>query len=247
MSKIKTEIKTRKIKKGEYTEWVRGENRHDFLVCENPKYAKVVAIMISKLKKFHDEIMFVEQSQNVIVVPVLNSKEIYLHEEYRPKVMKANKKTIDPYKFDESEIRSLGRWSFEVPRGSFDSEKDKDSKDAAKREVEEETDMKLKRKNLKEIGRLNFNTAYATSTMPVYMAICNKKDLKKEEEIKPEEKEKIGSRDWYSIKDVKEKIGNGEIFCGVTLAALNLALQKLDKRPDRDGSVRYPKKPRITL
>jgi hypothetical protein len=44
-------LKIRKIKCSDKTEWRRGHCEKDFLVCENSKFAKVAAIMISRLKK----------------------------------------------------------------------------------------------------------------------------------------------------------------------------------------------------
>lgn len=217
-------VKIRKIRCSDKTEWKRGKDKKDFLVCENPKFAKVAAIMVSKLKTWHDEIMFIEPSLNVIVVPVYQSKEIYLHKEYRPKVMKPGTE-IKPYDFDSLKLKSLGMWSFEVPRGGFDL-KDKDPKNAAIREVEEETTIKLKSEDLLEIGKINPNTAYVVSNIPVYIAQC--KDNQVTKRLSKEEKEKIKTGYWYTIGKIKNMIKDKKIFCAVTLAALNLVLQELE-------------------
>lgn len=222
-----SKIKIRKIKKGEYTEWVRGENRHDFLVCENSKFARVAALMVSesKPKMWHDEIMFIEPSVNAIVVPVFQSKEIYLHKEYRPKVMKPGIK-IKPRQLDKLKLSLLGDSSFEVPRGVSEIT-DKSSWKTAKRELEEETGLESI-KSFKPIGKINTNTAYVVARTPVFIAICNNKKIN-EKKIKKEEKNKINNRNFYTIETIKKMIGDEKIFCGVTLAALNLALQKLKK------------------
>jgi ADP-ribose pyrophosphatase YjhB (NUDIX family) len=170
--------------------------------------------------------MFIEPSLNVIVVPVYESKEIYLHEEYRPKVMKPDT-SIRPYDFDSLKLKSLGMWSLEVPRGAFNL-KDEDSKNAAIREVKEETTIKdLKRKDFLLVGNINPNTAYVVSNIPVYIAKCKSKKINPR--LEPEEKEKIKAGKWYCIKEVKTMIREKKIFCAVTLAALNLILQKLKK------------------
>ena len=75
--------------------------------------------------------------------------------------------------------------------------------------------------------------------MPVYMAECkNKKPLR---ELEPKEKEKLRNRGWRKIATIKEMIRRTRvgkrrkrIFCGVTLASLNLVFLKLEK-DDRDG------------
>ena len=224
-------IKIRKIedsdKGSDKLQWKRGSSEADFLVCENPKISRVVAIMVSELgEEHHDEIMFIEPSLNAIVVPVYKRKQIYLHEEYRYKVMREGV-VIKQHEFDHVEIESLGRWSLEIPRGGFDSEQDRDPIDAAIREVEEESGLELKRKDIEEVGAINPNTAYTVSTIPVFMAKCGSQDISKE--LSPKEKEKIRNRKWYTIDEVKNMINENEIFCAVTLAALNLVLMKLEK------------------
>jgi len=232
-----SKIKIRKIKKGEYTEWVRGKSRHDSLVCENPKFARVEALMVSELKVWHDEIMFIESPVNVIVVPVYKSKEIYLHEEYRPKVMKPRIE-IKPRQLDKLKLSSLGDWSLEVPRGVSEI-KDKSSWETAKRELKEETGLESI-KEFKPIGKIDTNTAYVVARTPVFIAVCDDKKIN-EKVIKKEEKEKIKDGNFYTIGGIKNMIKNKRIFCGVTLAALNLVFLRLEE-DDRDGLIETPRK-----
>ena len=52
---------------------------------------------------------------------------------------------------------------------------------------------------------------------------------KRKKKLRYRLQEKLRNGSWYKISEVEKMIGEGQIFCGVTLAALNLVLQKLNK------------------
>lgn len=205
------------------------KRKSDEIIYENPKFARIQAVIVvcEKNKSCYDTIVFIEPSVNAIIVAVDEEEKIYLHFQKRPSVMKDTHHIILPNNLN-IDIKKLGRPSREVPRGGFDKDRDEDPRDAAKYELEEETGIVKDKKDFEGIGKINFNTAYVVSNIPVYMVKVNKgRDTKKPAR---EPSEKIWGGSWFSKKEIEKMIKNKEIFCAVTLAALNLAFQHLENK-----------------
>jgi len=200
--------------------WIlRKDARH--LILENPKYGSVQVVANCNKNKFFDQIIYIEPPGAAAVVLVDKQKgKIYLHTEWRPAVVK-NKNYLFKKGKLKINFKHLGRKSVEVPRGFSEGT----SLSTIIKEVREETGFNIRKDKFKRIGEINSNTAFVVSNISVY--VVKLRGIENLPSIGREEAEKIKKRGWYSINIVKKMIKKGEIFCAITLAALNLVFQRL--------------------
>ncbi len=203
------------VKEGDLTE----------VILENPKFQRIELVANIGEKGFsHDQILSIEPTGSVIIILLDEKKnKIYLHTEYRPAIIKKGTPKIKRGNLKVSFL-NLGRKSIETVRGFSEGGWRK----TAKKEIEEETGYKVTDRDLKRLGEINADTAFTVSNITVVLAKVNSKS--KHKNLSKEEKEKILNWEWYKIKDVQNMIRKKEIFCALTLAALNFTFQELNSK-----------------
>jgi len=190
----------------------------DEIILEDPKYGRIE--IVANCEGGHDQICQISPTGAAIVLLVDELEDkIYLHTEERPAVMKENGPQIkenDLYiPFDY-----LGRDSIETIRGYSEGS----WKDTAKKEIKDEAGYDVVENDLEELGHINKDTTTVASYITVVLARHNSREEFKE--LNEEEKQKIKNRKWYKTEEVKEMIRKNQIFCALTLAALNVYFQK---------------------
>jgi len=120
----------------------------------------------------------------------------------------------------------VGSASLEFPRGGC--EPDESPQDAAVRELEEETGYGCERSSLRSLGVLHAETGLIESGVHVLTAEVKHVDGLA---ARPEAMESVTDPVWATHDEVLEWLRNGRITCGVTLAALALALAERAGEP----------------
>ena len=103
--------------------------------------------------------------------------------------------------------------SIEFPAGGIDS--NEEPMIAAKREFREETGY--------EADKLSFlGDFYPTNSMMTQRIYVFSGELNESMERQDYDKDEVSETFWFTLDEIKEKIRNKEITCGVTLSALTL-------------------------
>lgn len=108
---------------------------------------------------------------------------------------------------------ALDRYTLEVPAGALDAP-DEPKIDCAHRELEEETGFKTEKEKLEYLISVNTTVAFCDEAIDIFVArdlVPSKQNLDEEECIEVEE---------WTVKDLEEKIFQGEITDGKTIAAI---------------------------
>jgi len=201
-------------------EWKKGKGD---IIYENPKYGRIQAVWHcdEKGNPKYDSILIVGPL-GTIGVPINQDNEIGLLSIYKEVFKKRKKQYIKPGNLNIN-LSDLGRESIEVPRGY--PEKGETPSQTVKRETEEELQVRVIK--TKRIGEANSATTFFANGLPVFLVKVdsNKKPVKRP----PDSDERITKINWYTVKEVKKMIKEKKIFCGLTLAALNLLFQHLDE------------------
>lgn len=116
---------------------------------------------------------------------------------------------------------ALDRYTLEVPAGALDTA-DEPKIDCAHRELEEETGFKTEIENLEFLVRVNTTVAFCDEAIDIFVArnlVPSKQNLDEEECIEVEE---------WTVKELEEKIFQGEITDGKTIAAILAYARKYD-------------------
>lgn len=113
----------------------------------------------------------------------------------------------------------VGAVSLEFPRGGC--EPDEAPQDAAARELREETGYACDPSSLRFLGKLHADSGLIESGIHVFAA-----DVERVEgtAARPEAMESVTDPVWVGRTEVLEWLASGRITCGVTLAAVALAL-----------------------
>jgi len=208
----------KKIKRG----WKLKSADPNEIILENPKYGRIE--VVANCFGGYDQIIQVEPSGSAIIVLADESKnKIYLHTEHRPAVIKNNAPKIKkgnlyiPFDY-------LGGDSIETVRGYSEG----DWLKTAVREIKQETGYNVTKKDLKKLGYIIKDTLTTAFNLTVVLAKHDSRD--KFRKLSKEESRKIKNRKWYPLEEVKEMIRKNKIVCALTLAALNLYFQKINKK-----------------
>jgi ADP-ribose pyrophosphatase len=116
---------------------------------------------------------------------------------------------------------ALDRYTLEVPAGALDAP-DEPKIDCAHRELEEETGFKTEKEKLEYLISVNTTVAFCDEAIDIFVArdlVPSKQNLDEEECIEVEE---------WTVKDLEEKIFQGEITDGKTIAAILAYARKYD-------------------
>ncbi|WP_026892851.1 NUDIX hydrolase [Lacrimispora aerotolerans] len=116
---------------------------------------------------------------------------------------------------------ALDRYTLEVPAGALDTA-DEPKIACAHRELEEETGFKTEIENLEFLVRVNTTVAFCDEAIDIFVArnlVPSKQNLDEEECIEVEE---------WTVKELEEKIFQGEITDGKTIAAILAYARKYD-------------------
>ncbi len=136
-------------------------------------------------------------------------------------------RTIRPLVTDPSTLTQGNYQSLEVPRGFGKLKEDSDA--TAVRELGEET--RRIAKDLHRIGRVNPNTAFdVTPGIPVFAAEVDPTIV---DYLRPDSKEPILKCEFYPYSEVRKMVSGGDIYCGLSLAALMLFDTHLQKSQEK--------------
>lgn len=116
---------------------------------------------------------------------------------------------------------ALDRYTLEVPAGALDFP-DEPKLDCAHRELEEETGYKTEKENMEFLIRVNTTVAFCDEVIDIFVARdleASKQNLDEDEYIDVEE---------WKVTDLEEKIYQGEITDGKTIAAILAYARKYD-------------------
>lgn len=116
---------------------------------------------------------------------------------------------------------ALDRYTLEVPAGALNFPEEPKI-DCAHRELEEETGYKTEKENLEFLIRVNTTVAFCDEVIDIFVA----RDLEPSVQNLDED-EYIEVEEW-TVKDLEEKIYQGEITDGKTIAAILAYARKYD-------------------
>lgn len=143
---------------------------------------------------------FIHHNGAAAVVPVTKDGTILMVRQYR---------------------NALDRYTLEVPAGALNFPEEP-KVDCAHRELEEETGFKTEKEKLEFLIRVNTTVAFCDEVIDIFVA----RDL--EPSIQNlDEDEYIEVEEW-TVKDLEEKIYQGEITDGKTIAAILAYARKYD-------------------
>ena len=143
---------------------------------------------------------FIHHNGAAAVVPVTKDGTIFMVRQYR---------------------NALDRYTLEVPAGALNFPEEPKI-DCAHRELEEETGYKTEKEKLEFLIRVNTTVAFCDEVIDIFVA----RDL--EPSIQNlDEDEYIEVEEW-TVKDLEEKIYQGEITDGKTIAAILAYARKYD-------------------
>nr|WP_314462214.1 NUDIX hydrolase [uncultured Clostridium sp.] len=116
---------------------------------------------------------------------------------------------------------ALDRYTLEVPAGALNFPEEPKI-DCAHRELEEETGYKTEKEKLEFLIRVNTTVAFCDEVIDIFVA----RDLEPSRQNLDED-EYIEVEEW-SVKDLEEKIYQGEITDGKTISAILAYARKYD-------------------
>lgn len=153
-----------------------------------------------------DQPIFVEQRGGITVV--MNDKgEVGMIEVERPVI-----RSVEGFDYMDFDPTALGRPSWEFPRGF--PKKGETTEQTAAREAGEELGSPIK--EIVKLGEVSANTTYFPIPQPVYLAML---DDSFTGTIPPDINEKILQVSWKSEEQFSQMVRDGQIVCGLTLAA----------------------------
>lgn len=135
---------------------------------------------------------FIHHNGAAAVVPVTKSGKLLMVRQYR---------------------NALDRYTLEIPAGALDSP-DEPKLDCAHRELEEETGYKTDKDKLEYLISVNTTVAFCDEAIDIFVARelePSKQNLDEDEYIEVEE---------WEVADLEQKIYQGEITDGKTIAAI---------------------------
>jgi 8-oxo-dGTP pyrophosphatase MutT (NUDIX family) len=194
--------------------WRKGEGN---VVLINPKLGEVVHVLIcdDEDKGRWDQFLHCEPI-GAICIPIRKDGKVGLVEVERPSF---KEETLQRFPLTENDYQNLGRKSLEFPRGF--PKKGESASQTAIREAEEEIDSPIIR--IEKIGVVTPNTAFHPHQIPVFLVQINENF---KGQIPPDVNEKIFGKDWFTREEMNKKIEEGQIYCGITLAAWAIFLAK---------------------
>ncbi len=143
---------------------------------------------------------FIHHNGAAAVVPVTKDETILMVRQYR---------------------NALDRYTLEVPAGALNFPEEPKI-DCAHRELEEETGYKTEKEKLEFLIRVNTTVAFCDEVIDIFVA----RDLEPSVQNLDED-EYIEVEEW-TVKDLEEKIYQGEITDGKTIAAILAYARKYD-------------------
>ena len=143
---------------------------------------------------------FIHHNGAAAVVPVTKDGTILMVRQYR---------------------NALDRYTLEVPAGALNFPEEPKI-DCAHRELEEETGYKTEKENLEFLIRVNTTVAFCDEVIDIFVA----RDLEPSVQNLDED-EYIEVEEW-TVKNLEEKIYQGEITDGKTIAAILAYARKYD-------------------
>ena len=143
---------------------------------------------------------FIHHNGAAAVVPVTKDGTILMVRQYR---------------------NALDRYTLEVPAGALNFPEEPKI-DCAHRELEEETGFKTEKEKLEFLIRVNTTVAFCDEVIDIFVA----RDLEPSVQNLDED-EYIEVEEW-TVKDLEEKIYQGEITDGKTIAAILAYARKYD-------------------
>ena len=169
----------------------------------------------------YDQILRAESGGGVFL-PINSKGEIGLQKRNRPQTADQNSYAKD---FPEIDFGSLGRVSWECPRGF--AKTSETGSEAANREAEEETGNPVISSD--PLGSVCDNTAFSPHLTTVNVGSV---DLSRKSEAITDPNEKmLSGLTFFSEEEIKNLINKGELYCAYTLSAISLYL--LNKKQEK--------------
>ena len=159
-----------------------------------------------------DQILRAERGGGVFL-PVDKDGKIGLQKQFRPQTrdMKAWQEN-----FPKMDVSSLGRESWEIPRGF--AKAGESTKEAALREAQEETQSVVV--SASNLGDVCDNTAFSPHLTGMQIGTI---DMTRKPADQPDPNEKLlAPVTFFTLAELKQMVARGEIYDGYTLSALGL-------------------------
>ena len=194
--------------------WNWDESRQ---LLEDPRFGQVLHVILERDgKPQNDQILRVEQGPGCFVPLSAGGKIGLVQHEFRPQVRdKDAHLRLWPYNNIASLTELVGRSSWEIPRGY--AKTDESGETTAKREAEEETGSTVTAQV--ELGYVCGNTAIEPHFMAVVAGLVDQNRVGQPGD--PNER-LLSGLTFFDRDGIDTLIGNGELYCGVTLSALRL-------------------------
>lgn len=183
------------------------------LLIDNAPYSRIYHMVVSDASRrpLYD-LAAIAEPTGAIALPLNAAGHVALIRQWR--AVPASKPGATAY--DEPEKTQHGFYSTELPRGF--PEEGETHADAAVREVREELGVGVER--VWQLGWCNFNTAIALTDIPVYAVLVRQEE--RVDDVR-DEAEVIDSIEWLPIEELGQRVMEGRIRCGLTLAAVSYA------------------------
>jgi 8-oxo-dGTP pyrophosphatase MutT (NUDIX family) len=140
----------------------------------------------------------------------------------RPQTTKSHEEYAADFDNDTLDIHSVGRLGWETPRGYGD--KLKKLADTARREAEEETGLKVvSQKHLLWFCDNTANTVHLTGVFKTQLDMSSSSKA-----VDEDHEQALSDVTFYTSEELLQLIENGELYCGMTLAAMTAELLRRD-------------------
>lgn len=190
--------------------WERGEGNH---VIANKKFGvEVVHVMWvdGKGKIQYDQILRAEPGGGVFL-PIDNRGRVGLQQQWRPQTCDQKEWSR---RFPDIDLASIGRVSYEIPRGA--AKLGESGESAARREAQEETQSQVV--SARKLGLVNDNTAFS----PHFTFVSwGRIDPSRKPADKPDPNEKlVKGVEFFTRRELAELQRDGKLYDAYTLSAL---------------------------
>ena len=209
-------LKTLSIVRQQHTDFVPEWRRtSDDIILQHPRLAAIHHAVVCDVlgQPIYDQPIWVERA-GAVCVAVNEAGAVALLRQHRHVMLNDDGTT-----FPDAGYANCGKESLEFPRGF--AEPGEDAPEAARREVEEE--LLLRAMTVEFLGQINSNTTFVAISAHVYLVTvaCQEPSLRSRDAA-----EAIESIQFVDVHEMIRLINDGQISCGITLAAFSLYLAR---------------------
>ena len=181
----------------------------DDTVLYNPRFGALIhaAVTTEDGRPLFDLPLWAEPV-GAITLPVMPDGRLALVEVWRPAMAAQN----DQISWPPDALEGRGRWSLETPRGF--PEPGETPADAARREAEEETGLRIT--SVERIGTCSPNTTFMLNALPIFRVYASGETVRRARDPREHIRRSTAMHLDAALVAVRE----GRILCGLTQAAL---------------------------